>query len=266
MKRPTRIGLAIALGTIIGAVFGLSLDALIGQLAWLNALFGAALGGSTAYLAYDFPAVLRAIPKAWRAATEPRNQLNLYLSAKSLPLALASATSIGLTATTPLIPLILLNVSTAILWAIVMSVWLGYVWFFFVALSWSKKRDTRTRREILRSYTRSRRDLQAAAIYCNPIMVYGVWLPYGIWWLAKKAPRSVELTARLSGRFTKFLFLAIHSDERLLCMADAAAFAAVAYFVATPIGILTSALAGAAFGVLNYEVVSKRWLKLVPQH
>lgn len=55
------------------------------------------------------------------------------------------------------------------------------------------------------------------------------------------------------------MFKLIHSDVRVLCACDAAIGAAVGYFYANP---LLGGVVGGTFGVLNYEVVSKRLLRL----
>ena len=68
------------------------------------------------------------------------------------------------------------------------------------------------------------------------------------------------------GRFVKYFFILIHSDELTLCAVDAAIGASLVYFwfAGSP---LTGAVTGGLFGILNYEVVSKRLLKiLVEQH
>lgn len=49
--------------------------------------------------------------------------------------------------------------------------------------------------------------------------------------------------------------------ERLLCSLDAALGAAIGYWLGNA---LIGALAGGILGHANFEVVSKRWLKLVP--
>lgn len=65
------------------------------------------------------------------------------------------------------------------------------------------------------------------------------------------------------------IFLGIHSDKRLLCMVDAAigVFGGYHFIVVsdTLFSCLFGGVAGAILGVLNYELISRRWLKLVPK-
>ena len=59
--------------------------------------------------------------------------------------------------------------------------------------------------------------------------------------------------------FIKVFFLLVHSNIRLLCACDAAFGAIIGYFCGNA---LVGALAGGVLGVINYEVVSVRLLKL----
>ncbi len=59
--------------------------------------------------------------------------------------------------------------------------------------------------------------------------------------------------------FTVGVFIYVHSERRTLCFVDAAIGASIGYaFGSAVIG----AIAGTALGVINYEIVSVRWLKL----
>jgi uncharacterized membrane protein (UPF0136 family) len=79
------------------------------------------------------------------------------------------------------------------------------------------------------------------------------------------AARVTPRVARTIGRFVKVFatrfFRLIHSDIRLLCAVDSAIGSAVGYFAGSAI---IGLIAGVLFGLVNYEVVSKRVLKLVP--
>lgn len=86
----------------------------------------------------------------------------------------------------------------------------------------------------------------------NPIRAYFYLFPLASWRLVK------EITQLVKG-----ILLEIHSDIRLLCGFDAALGAAAGYFLGSSIA---GGLIGAALGMINYEVVTKRILKLTPKH
>jgi len=75
------------------------------------------------------------------------------------------------------------------------------------------------------------------------------------------------------GRFLWYLVKLIHSKERVLCGVDGMLGGAVSYIWLAPTAtsfaghlvlVAFGGLLGAAFGVLNWEIVSKRILKVVP--
>jgi hypothetical protein len=96
--------------------------------------------------------------------------------------------------------------------------------------------------------------------YTNPICapVYIVYFVIkGLGWFVEHIPMGVTLGIY----FGKRVFLLIHSEIRLLCMTDAMIGAMTGYFAGSA---LVGGIVGALVGVLNYELVSVRWLKLVP--
>jgi hypothetical protein len=60
--------------------------------------------------------------------------------------------------------------------------------------------------------------------------------------------------------FCKLIRL-IHSELRLLCGVDAAIGAGIGFFFNAPV---VGAVVGGMFGVFNFEIVSIRWMKVVP--
>lgn len=70
---------------------------------------------------------------------------------------------------------------------------------------------------------------------------------------------TLILPFKFGGKFGWVFFKLIHSDLRLLCGVDAMIGSAVGYFSGSAI---IGAIAGGLFGLLNYEVVSKRFLRL----
>lgn len=100
----------------------------------------------------------------------------------------------------------------------------------------------------------------------NPIGVT-FWTLYGIFWLITKIPMAVVETWKFLCFMTEvlrdfyiFLWREVHSEFRLLCAVDAAIGTAIGYYSGNAI---VGAMAGAIFGVLDYEIVSIRLLKVV---
>ncbi|MGH7936402.1 MAG: hypothetical protein ACREF8_05285, partial [Chthoniobacterales bacterium] len=103
----------------------------------------------------------------------------------------------------------------------------------------------------------------------NPIGVL-VLLLRGIKWVAVRTPAAVSLAfpAIVSGignagytlaMFVAGVFIHVHSERRTLCFVDATLGAALGYSFGSAI---IGAVAGAVLGVVNYELISVRWLKL----
>lgn len=91
----------------------------------------------------------------------------------------------------------------------------------------------------------------------SPVGVLFYWLPLGIF----KVLRVMPSVAKFLWKVARKAFLLIHSEIRLLCFTDALIGAIVGYFCGSA---LIGGMAGAVSGLVNYELISKRWLKLVP--
>jgi len=249
--RTGKVFFACALGSFVGALTALQMNIYFW---WV----GMIVGGLTGYLSYEFKKVTAAIPQAWEKASIWSPQ-PLLIFLKSYAIEWLGLVAFGSTmfmalgalcwgASTP--PVMNLHI-VFLLWMLGMGLIAGATMEFKIGS------------EMLR--------------YANPFAVFVFyplkalfyWMPKGIILAVPRIPAAfsaiitaVSIGAETLGRFTKYLFVEIHSDERLLCGVDAAIGTAVGYFLGSA-GI--GALAGGLFGVLNYEVVSKRWLKLAPR-
>ena len=81
---------------------------------------------------------------------------------------------------------------------------------------------------------------------------------YGIYRLIHSSPTI----ARVFWKLCYKTFRIVHSDMRLLCMTDAAIGTLIGFWSGNA---LIGGVAGAVCGIINYEIVSVRWLKLAPQ-
>lgn len=105
------------------------------------------------------------------------------------------------------------------------------------------------------------------AVKFNPVSLFLLWPVYLFArYVVLGAPKWMPAVVLCLWRAGVKVFKAIHSDERLLCGTDSVIGGAIAYHLFD--GILLAVLAGGAIGallgVLNYELVSVRWLKLAP--
>ncbi|MEK7142080.1 MAG: hypothetical protein AAB818_00665 [Patescibacteria group bacterium] len=228
-NRSLKIFTACAIGAWIGSMVALELNRYFW---WLGVL----LGGFVGYIAYEFKQVLVAIPSAYRvvAGWKPdkegwRNYGLKVVAIMSLALTIEILTILPLTIF--LHQPFLMFFST--IGMLIMAFLLAIVLF------------EETPEEIIKFF--------------NPLCVFFYWLPKGILWCVRRTPMAIVTTVRFVGKFTKTLFLFIHSDIRLLCGIDAAIGAAIGYFTGD---VMVGTVTGGVFGVINYKIVSQKILKL----
>lgn len=255
MNKSLKIFVACFLGAGIGTLTALQLN---GYFWWLGLLAGGLVG----YLAYEFKKVLEAIPKAWRAVITWRpNWKNagmlllvwiLLTPWMILLFGLMGSLSEGLEGFKSMALVICLTTSLVTFFSTI------FVFFF-------KKTATEEIKETLELLWEF-----------NIVFVFLYYLPV---WLIKSAisiaPRipgfllkmivvfstSIVLFVKALLAFVKTLFIMIHSEIRLLCGIDAAIGATIGYFAGN---VIIGAIFGGAIGLLNYEILSKRILHLVP--
>jgi len=257
MNRSLRVFVACAVGALIGTLVTLQLNSYF----WWIGLF---VGGAIGYLSYDPRQVLAAIKTAWHEVINYRpdkeRMFNTVWSVLLIGSAVASliwvfvVISVGTTrlgwisgfgTQLGLLPLLLVSYSTLFYCALC---WLGTV------NMWLNEDDEgRALRNIFGHADRK-------VLYrLNPVAVSIYW-PVGItsfiiWVLWNYTPTAV----RIALKFTKTVFIAIHSKERLLCEVDAAIGVVVGFYFGNPIA---GALIGGTIGVLNFRIVSIRILHL----
>jgi hypothetical protein len=110
-----------------------------------------------------------------------------------------------------------------------------------------------------------------AALNFNPIaaifwMIYGIVLAliHSPSFISDAATSCAATVVQAMAQLKKFvvgLFIYVHSTRRTICFVDATIGAAIGYSLGSAI---YGAIAGAFLGVINYELVSVRWLKIVP--
>lgn len=262
-KESWKVFLACAIGAFIGSLVTLEVNRWFW---WL----GLITGGLTGYLSYEWKKVAQSIPAAYRTARgwqAPelywRELWQAFLSALSFLSVAGSWVFLFVISL-----LILLEGVGAINIALLplCSIFLiGIAFFtFFITLIWFNF-DT-GRKVGLREKDISRhKKLTVEFLAASPPVVFFWHIPRGLYWLIPRLPHVLAVTgkglasaARFLGRFAWQVFIRIHSEMRVLCGVDAMIGTTVGYFAGSAI---IGALAGGAFGVINYALVTERWLK-----
>lgn len=250
----SKVFLACALGGGVGAFVALQTWP---PLWWV----GMIVGGFVGYFTYEFNEVRRAASRAWRKTIEwhPNREFwsrwhegfsfvfNTMLN-QVMGICLAGAFIYALWGThSPYNNWLLIKTAGVLLLA-------GASLSLFIA--------------ILSAFDSTSRmmDMGPYPLSCPNVFRFYFWsLPRGIIagmrLVVTRGPGWISKGAVIIAEFFWNLFVLIHSEVRLLCGLDAAFGAAVGYYFGHAV---IGALVGGVFGVINFEVVSKRWLKLVP--
>jgi MFS family permease len=102
---------------------------------------------------------------------------------------------------------------------------------------------------------------------------FGITIMFFVRTLWKYLTIGVWKMLCFSGRFAWYLFKLIHSEKRVLCAIDGTLGGAVSYiwfasasmsFAEQALLVVFGGFLGVAFGVANWEIISKRLLHLVP--
>lgn len=242
-KESWKVFLACALGAGIGSLVALELN----QWLWW---IGLIVGGLIGYFSYEWHAVVRAIPAAWKATGGVGG---LLMGCAAMGLAMMSLVWAFFWVILPIVIIGGLaggDLNSAPAWAVtiiallcLMSVAVNFI-VLILSLTPPIGADNSSPFE--------------KALKANwrlfPLIVVFVHLPRGMHWLWGKAPRFIRFCKCLGWEF----FIRIHSERRLLCGFDAMLGAGVGYFAGSAI---IGALAGGVFGLINYAVVTKRILE-----
>ncbi len=260
---------ACALGALTGAFVALDIASRFqyGSYFWS---VGALIGGMVAYVAADFRQFCAGVVHSYRRTITWRPY---YLYWQAL-----FAQWIGMCAATTSVIVVLVlsilvtkgfgwldalhegawSVTTIMCAAIVFNlaiVWIGLPDRFRFA--YNSEYESCLRHEITSGYNIARK--------ANPLGVM-YHLLKGLWWLVLHSPSLctqlisfITRAAMLLAQFVAGVFVHIHSKRRTLCFVDASLGAAIGYAFGSA---LVGGFAGAVLGVINYEFVSVRWLKL----
>jgi len=241
MNRSLQIFFACAFGAGIGAFVALSLNPWFW---WLGLL----VGGTIGYLGYEWREVVAAVPRAWRAAGPMWKSLP-WLVSKSwvfartiafmwcwLFVAFASCDFVG-GLVSPVRGFHVASVAIATT-LVVFGPGLVLIMGLFASCFLLEENEEN------RFYS-----LKEMVLWSLPVIF--------VYQLPRFTIRYAPAALRFVRAFVWKFFLLIHSEERLICGMDAMLGAAVGYFAGSA---FIGAIAGGALGVVNYEIVTRRWL------
>lgn len=253
MKKSLKVFTACFLGAGIGTLTALQIN---GYFWWIGLLVGMFVG----YLSYEFKKVVQAVPKAWNAVKGWKPNKERWKTGWIMFWALASFISTILLA----FSFLLLVETAAWVFLAVGFCFLFPLWLVMIVAIVGNMEMKRIEGE--------REAAKDMFKNLNPIKVYFYYLPKfiilgllyffkGTIYIFVRTPKFFRKTIVILWRFIKTLFIMIHSEIRLLCGIDAAIGAAIGYIAGS---VLIGAISGGLFGALNYEILSKRILHLVP--
>jgi hypothetical protein len=264
MKKSINIALTCFMGGVIGTFIGLQFHSTLGLCISIIA------GLSAGYLLWESPKIVKSIPHAFEAACEGTGAFTvsvlrkitkrrlraiglLYLSGQYLVVLFSFLmASFVLKNTHPLLHEMSVHPYPYILLLLCMGV-LGMV---MVMNGSTKKLSTDDVME---------RSLWVFK-YLNPVCLpftIAYYVIKNLYWLVVGVVKAIGFVFKFGSIFGKKLFLLIHSDIRIICAVDSAIGAGIGYYFGSP---LIGGIIGAISGVVNYQVVSVRILKVQPKN
>lgn len=263
-----KVFLACALGAFIGGVFAVWFE--------LGLRIGILAGSLTGYISYDFGRVRRMAPIAAQRVAESCAALRglPYRQYSEVALRVAKDGMVLLVSAIITMALFIFGVIGALGWIAAAGFSLtsaelsGYrVEVFILAcfgvvgsvryLALVERTTDSSREPVTRQHLRlaAWNPITAPVVVCFTL-IRNIVRNFGKIWII-----CCELVAA-PFKFAWHMFRLIHSDRRLLVATDAAIGTFVAWYLGNPV---IGAIAGGALGWINFELVSVRWLKLVPK-
>lgn len=253
----------IAVACFIGGALTVAVAlALTPQYWWFGLMAGIAGG----YISYEFREVLKAIPVAFRAATSWHPPQHYWAAVGWTMLAMSSAMTwiVGIFVVGDMVGFTTVAASRSYgewvdewlrVYSILLMILGGYSLLFYGALL------VKASSEYNAFQTKT---FRMVSYYISPPLVFFWHLPRGIVWMLRRFPR-------VAVAFAWHLFKLIHSQKRVLCAIDGSLGGATSYIWLVPASatlaeqamlVVCGGLLGSTFGMVNWEIVSKRILHL----
>ena len=258
-----KIGLACFLGSFIGALIALQF-----QLFWG---LGVLIGGAIGYVTYAYKEIPATAKKVWPVILDEKKALFeivklmfrilSYMVGEILEFAYDILTGSVLIITILLGIISLLNVALTIgLLAITPTIpTFNCTWW--LASTFTMILGTLCLEKIIPYYEEERRKYQCVILACLPGISF-LTLPLILIAVVLIIVSFSLIGSEIINELLWIIFKLVHSDIRLLCMTDSMIGATIGYFAGNA---LAGGIVGAMLGILNYQIISVRWLKLAPK-
>lgn len=262
----------IAMACFVGGAIGCAIALWATPIFWWLGLLAGFAGG---YVSFEFREVLEAVPVAFRAAAGESAKLWAKAEARAIGWLKQPHPFAYSTAAVGAVFYALLNIAalspatmTAQIGAVVVSLYLAMILVAFLSLvgfSVERRGDDVSLARVLENDVSPYRHI--ALLMAKGLGLVILYVPVGL--IVVGLWRLVPFLGRFAWEVVKL----IHSKERMLCGVDSAIAAAVSYFLfavsaetlaSQVVLVIFGGVLGAALGVINFEIVSKRVLKLVP--
>lgn len=274
MHGTSNVFLACALGGGTGSLVALQVNPAFW---WL----GLVTGGFTGYLSYEFNNLVRAVKTVLteELRSETHSKFVAGLSQLGYSLSLVTSGIVIFVATLALFAFLIMilgvtNIPKPGAGKIQEGlVAMGFVSIVIISIAVAVAgilyaEDFAEEKLGIAEYNKSSKENRSLSLAINPITTIFFWIPLlmlvGLWKILVGIYRIIGITPpalKVMKNLAKKIFIMIHCEIRILCLLDSAIGAAVGYFVGNAI---VGALAGGILGVVNFELVSKKWLKVVP--
>ncbi|MBI3020050.1 MAG: hypothetical protein HYY60_01865 [Parcubacteria group bacterium] len=282
-KESLNIAIACFIGGVLGVFVAKAIAEMYGLVSYtamwfIAGVIGALMGGAVAYLVYDPSAVISAMRRAWYELADTENLkrwgMTTLREALGVIFVVATFAAVG----TSIGGIIFLAVIVdSRLYGTAFSdgggmLALSLVAFFILntgmVVFGSVPRKLHPMITKLERNPEFNHTFAFLALATNPVTV-ALAIPYRLWQFIVNIPRITRIVWHLAvftARYARAIFVLIHSDKRTICFVDTAIGAMVAYTLVseTLVAMLAGGTLGLIFGLLNYELVSVRWLKIVP--
>lgn len=243
---------------MVGAFIGRQ----VSPMSWIGLVVGLLVGGIVGYLSFEWKRVAATYKGAWNQASTRARAFHvpdeILTDVKALVRLFPTSLVYGTTLVTPAV---LVAYSGIIRRGLDNGYRLELLMFGIFLVGASVARLASEVSDMSRN-GKSEKEIRAMFLRCNPFRIYLRVAPVVIWMLLQLVFQWAWRQIRITPHFLKLMVIATYSDVRLLCGICGAIGAAVGYLSHSAI---ISALVGGCLGALNFEVLSIRVFKLVPQ-